>query len=157
MPATARPLGGYAALVSAYTTLAGAGALVVGRRSRQGKPVPAVRAGDIVLLGIGSFKLSRLLAKDKVTSFIRAPFVEPAGTTTAAEMAERPAGDGARKAIGELLTCPFCLDQWVATAALLSYLTAPRFTRAAAAGLAMVSVADVGQYAYRAVQRTDEQ
>lgn len=146
-------MGGYVALVSAYSSLAGAGALMVRNRLRSGKSVPTVGAGDIVLLGIASFKLSRLLAKDRVTSFIRAPFVEPVDTD---ETVERPVGDGARRAVGELLTCPFCLDQWVATAGLLGFLTAPRFTRTAAAGLAMVSVADVAQYAYRAVQKTDE-
>ena len=64
--------------------------------------------GDLLLVGIATHKLSRLLAKDKVTSFIRAPFTryqEPSGQ---GEVEEEPYGHGLHLAVGELLVCPYC-------------------------------------------------
>lgn len=155
---TTRPLVGYASLASVYATGVGAAALAIARRSkRTGQPVKTPKASDLVLLGIASFKISRLLTRDSVTAFVRAPFVEPQGRAPAAgEVKEKPVGGTMRKAVGELLTCPFCLDQWVATAALLSFLGSPKLARSAAAGMTIVSIADVGQYGYRLIQKTDE-
>ena len=64
------------------------------------------RAADLLLAGVATHKLSRLLTKDRVTSFIRAPFTryeQPAGH---GEVEEEPRGSGLRLAIGELLVCP---------------------------------------------------
>src|SRR5690606_41186876 len=55
-------------------------------------------------------KLSRLLAKDPVTSPIRAPFTRYKGVSGPAELREEP-----RNTVGELLSCPFCIAQWTAT------------------------------------------
>src|SRR5205807_1092615 len=78
-------------------------------------------------------KLSRRLAKDPVTSPIRAPFTRATGVSGPAELAEEVQGGGLRRAVGELLTCPFCLDQWVATAFVCGLTVAPRATRLVAA------------------------
>ncbi len=57
----------------------------VALRSKQAdRPLPErVSPGDILLLGVATHKLSRLLAKDWVTSFYRAPFTEYQGSATA--------------------------------------------------------------------------
>ncbi len=60
---------------------------------------------------------------------------------------------GAKHAIGELLTCPFCLDQWIATGLTASYLVAPRFTRVASSTLTAVALSDSIQYAHTALQK----
>lgn len=40
-----------------------------------GRPLPErLSAQDVVLAGVATHKLSRLIAKDNVTSFLRAPF-----------------------------------------------------------------------------------
>jgi len=50
---------------------------------------------------------------------------------------------GVKHAVGELLTCPFCLAQWVGTAFVFGYATAPRATRLAALTMTTVAGSDV--------------
>jgi hypothetical protein len=89
-----------------------------------------------------------LLAKDAVTSPIRAPFTryeEPAGE---GELNESVTGHGTDHAVGELLTCPFCLAIWIATGLAAGMVFAPRFTRIAATVLTAVAASDVLQLGY---------
>lgn len=75
-----RPLGGYVAAMGAYSALVG-GLTLLGRAVGARLP-ERFGAGDTVLLGAAMFKAGRLLAKDAVTSPLRAPFTrfeEPAG------------------------------------------------------------------------------
>jgi hypothetical protein len=69
-----RPTRSYAVLSAGFGVAIGA-ALVALRAA--GKPLPkGFGIGDVLLGGVATHKLSRLLAKDKVTSFMRAPFTE---------------------------------------------------------------------------------
>ncbi len=98
-----RPLKSYAALTGIYNTAFAAFLL----RSKQAdRPLPErVSPGDILLLGVATHKLSRLLTKDWVTSFYRAPFTEYQGAATApGEVSEQPRGEGLRRSLGELFT-----------------------------------------------------
>jgi hypothetical protein len=54
--------------------------------------------------------------------------------------------------VGELLTCPFCLAQWVGTGFVLGYVTAPKATRLAALTMTMVAGSDILQFVYDAIQ-----
>jgi hypothetical protein len=68
---------------------------------------------DIITIGIATHKVARLISKDKVTAFMRAPFTryqEPGGP---GELEEEPRGEGLRYAVGELLVCPYCIAQWI--------------------------------------------
>ena len=76
-------------------------------------------------------------AREKVESWIREPFVEETP-----EGERRPKGHRMRYAVGELLTCPFCLAQWVAGGFVLGAALAPRATRAVAALFATYGVSD---------------
>src|SRR5438105_13964623 len=126
-PGQERPLGAYAALAGIYTGAAG-GSLIALRAA--GRELPErIALGDVVLIGVATHKVSRLMTRDKVTSFLRAPFTrfqEPSGQ---GEVEEEPCGHGLRLATGELLVCPYCLAQWVATALALGLIGAPRLTR----------------------------
>jgi hypothetical protein len=74
---------------------------------RAGRPLPEhPRAADLFLIGVVSYKISRLLAKDKVTSFLRAPFTRFQEASGQGEMEEEACGHGIRYAVGELLICP---------------------------------------------------
>ncbi len=143
------PLGGYATLVTGFATAGGA--LVVAAR-RRGLP-DRIAAADLALLAIGTFHLSRLLTKDKVTSVMRAPFARYEGQGAPGEVDERPRGHGLRLAAGELLTCPYCTGQWVALGMVGGLLLAPRMTRTLAAVLTVSAASDVLQIAYRAADR----
>jgi hypothetical protein len=70
-PDEERPLAGYAALVAAYG--AGAAAFVLALRAANKQLPERIPVTDLVLLGVGTHKLSWILAKDRVTSFVRAP------------------------------------------------------------------------------------
>ena len=134
------PLAGYAALMALYNALFAAG-LVLARRTGRGLP-ERFGAPDVLLLAVGTFRLSRLLSKDSVTSALRAPFTEFQEAAGSGEVNERPRGTGLRKAVGELLTCPFCIGQWVASVFAFGMVFAPRFTRFVAAIGAMMTLAD---------------
>jgi Protein of unknown function (DUF1360) len=151
-PTEHRPLRAYAGLTAAFaTTLGGAiAALRVNGHDLPDRP----RLADIALAGVATHKVSRLLAKDKVTSFIRAPFTryEQPGDQ-GGEVEEQPRGGGARLAIGELLVCPYCLAQWVAAGFTLGLVAAPRTTRLVASIYAAETLSDFLQAGYRAAEQ----
>jgi Protein of unknown function (DUF1360) len=144
------PTGSYTAFVAAYN-LAFAGALLGARLTRRTLPKPGL--DEIALYGVATHKLSRLLTKEKVTAPLRAPFAEYDDKGGPAEVEERPRGSGARRAIGELVTCPYCLDQWVASGFVVASIFAPRATRMTASVFATVAVADFLQIGYKLGQR----
>lgn len=149
-----RPLRNYAAFMLTYGAAVGGGALLARRR---GVRLPErIGLGDLALLAVTTHKVSRLLTKDSITAVVRAPvteFVEPIGF---GEVHERPRGTGLRHALGELFGCPFCLGQWIGTAFVGGFITAPRATRAVASLFTVVAASDSLQFAYAALQRTDK-
>ncbi|HEY1687645.1 MAG TPA: DUF1360 domain-containing protein [Solirubrobacteraceae bacterium] len=149
-PGQERPLGSYAILTGAYTTgLAGG---LIALRARRHPLSERPTAGDLLLIGIATHKLSRLIAKDKVTSFIRAPFTRFQESSGQGEVEEEPCGHGLRLAVGELLVCPYCLSQWVATALTLGLVGAPRLTRLTSSVFVAHTISDFLQVAYRAAE-----
>jgi hypothetical protein len=118
---------------------------------RRRLPLPA-RIGllDVVLIGVATHRLARTIAKDSVTSPLRAPFTRYEGVSGPAELEETVEADGFGHAVGELLTCPFCLGQWVATAFMAGLVIAPRATRVVVAGFSSLALADFLQFAYSA-------
>ena len=68
-----RPLGTYAALTGTFIAGFGTVLAVAEARKRLDREVGLT---DIALIGIASHKLSRLVSKDEVAAFVRAPFVE---------------------------------------------------------------------------------
>jgi hypothetical protein len=146
-PAERPPLAAYATFAAVFHG-AMAGAVMAAKRS--GRDLPErVGPGDIVLIGTASHKLSRLIAKKKVTAFVRAPFTELEGKGGPAELEERPRGRGLRRAVGELLVCPYCLGLWASGAFHAGLLFAPRFS---ASVLSAMSISDFLQIAYRAAE-----
>ena len=145
-----RPLGGYAVLLGVYATAVGAAGLWV-RRNRSLPDRPS--AADVVMVALATHKLSRLVTKDAVTSVVRAPVTEYREPGGPGEVVEDVRGHGVRHAVGELVTCPFCLDVWVATAFVFGLVIAPRATRMVAAGLSAVTGSDFLQLAYCALDQ----
>jgi Protein of unknown function (DUF1360) len=150
-PTNPKPLGGYAILVLGFhALLATIGAAWLRSRRRLPDHIPA---RDLALLSVGTFKLSRLIAKDKVTSTVRAPFTRYEGEAGPSEVSEEPRGSGLREAVGQLLVCPYCVGQWVATVLLAAYLWQPRLIRTASSSLAIVTAADYLQQTWSAVDK----
>jgi Protein of unknown function (DUF1360) len=144
------PTGSYTAFVAVYN-VAFAGALLGARLA--GRKLPRPGLDEIALYGVATHKLSRLLAKERVTAPLRAPFAEHQAKGGPAEVVERPRGSGARRAIGELVTCPYCLDQWVASGFAVGSIFAPRATRLTAGVFAAVAIADFLHIGYKLGQR----
>ena len=152
-----RPLGGYLALMSGYAAGTGlvAGSARLLRRAGLGAPeLPG--AWDVAVMTLATQRLCRTLAKDPVTSPLRAPFTSYAGLSAPGELAEEVRGHGLQHSIGELVTCPMCLSQWVATAFALGFLVSPTVTRRVAATFAVVGGADFLQQLYAAAQQLAE-
>jgi hypothetical protein len=153
-----RPLGGYAVLMSAYAAgtglVAGSAGLLRRRRGVGSAELPGV--WDVAVMTLATQRLTRTLAKDPVTSPLRAPFTSFAGLSAPGELAEEVRGHGLQHSMGELLTCPMCLSQWVATAFSLGFLVAPTVTRRVAATFAVVGGADFLQQLYAAAQQLAE-
>ena len=93
----------YAALSAGWASMLGA--LLVAARDRGEDPVPPT---ELVPLGLATFALAKLVAKEKVAAEIREPFVEETSH------GRRPRGSGLRYAVGEMLTCTRCVGFWSA-------------------------------------------
>lgn len=150
-----RPLGGYLAVMSVY----GIGSAVVLFAASRRKKLQRISAGDLALLTIATHRISRTLAKDAVASPLRAPVTRYKETGMPSEVNEEVAPDlkhnGPGHAIGELITCPFCLAQWVATGLMAGHIFSPRLTRVVTATFSAVAGADALQFAYSALQRLE--
>jgi hypothetical protein len=113
------------------------GTLLLASRDKGDEPV---RAAEIVPLGIATFALSKLVAKEKVDRWVREPFVEehPDGE-------RRPKGSGLQYAVGELLTCTRCVGTWSALGLVALRVTHPREARVVSAVLGASAVNDWAQ------------
>jgi hypothetical protein len=137
-----RPLGGYAALMGAFGTLSAAGLVAA---DRGGVLPEGFHAADLGLAAIATYKLSRLVSRDRVTSALRAPFTRFQGDAGHGEVDEAARGRGLRRAVGELLVCPDCLGLWVAGAFTAGLVAHPRATRTVAAAFTIHAVSDALQ------------
>jgi len=147
-----RPLGGYVVVMAVFAALVAAAA---GLAAATGRRLPRrVSVYDVVLVAMGTHKLSRTLSKDAVTSPLRAPFTHYKDTGGPAEvMEEVRTSSQLRHAVGELLTCPFCLDMWIATGFAIGLVFAPRTTRLIAATFTALTGADFLHLAYAKAQQ----
>jgi Protein of unknown function (DUF1360) len=138
-------MGGYSALLGMYVVLVGL--LIAVLRSRRHRAAP-LGLKDLMMMALATQRLSRLITKDSVLSPIRKPFttfVEAAGE---GEVNERVIGSGFPHAVGELISCPFCIGQWVATGMVAGTVAAPTLTQSTVSVLAVAQVSDYLQLAY---------
>jgi len=149
-----RPLGGYVVVMAVFgAILSGAAGLAfaTGRRLPEG-----IGPWDLLLIAAGTHKLSRTLTKDAVTSPLRAPFTRYQDSGGPAEVMEEVRHrDGLRHSIGELITCPFCLDVWIAAGFTIGLVFAPRLTKLVAAALTAVTGADFLHLLYAKAQEAE--
>lgn len=149
-PGEDRPLASYSILSAIFAT-AFTGGLAAAHRHR-GEWPRRIDPLDIVTVGIATHKLSRLITKDKVTAFVRSPFVRFQESSGQGEVEEEPRGEGLRYATGELLVCPYCVSQWVVGGFGVGIVAAPRLTRLIAAIYTAEAFSDFLQLAYLAAE-----
>ena len=137
--------GDYAALEAVFLGgLAGVVALAR-RREREGREPIGRR--DLPVLAMATFAMADVLAKEKVSTWLREPFVRE-------EADHKPAsaeGTGIRHAIGELLTCTRCVGTWSALGLVGLWTASPTAGRTTANVLALAGVNDLLQSSFRLV------
>jgi hypothetical protein len=142
---TTPPYAAYAGIMGTFVgALAAAGAVarLLGRDPREHSAL------DLVVLGTATFKASRTISRDEVTSFLREPFVEG----HAKEGGEDPVETGdVRQAIGELVTCSRCIGTWVAAGLAATQIVAPQFGRILTWTLATAGANDFLQAGFAAL------
>ena len=136
----------------AYATIMGAFAAGLGAAGGLARALgrdPACQTPlDLVVLSGASFKASRTLARDEVTSFLREPFVR--GLAHSGE-GEEPVAGGMHQAIGELVTCSRCVGTWAAAGLAVTQILAPRFGRLLTWSLAAAGANDFLQAGFAAL------
>ncbi len=139
------PYAAYGAIMAGFAgglAAAGAFARILGRDPQCQTPL------DLAVLAAATFKASRTLARDEVTSFLRAPFVEG----EAHEGGEEPLETGdVHQAIGELITCSRCVGTWAAAGLVTTQVLAPRFGRLLTWSLGAAGLNDVLQAGFAAL------
>lgn len=149
-PGQERPLVAYALLAGIYASTVGGSLTIMLRR---GHELPErFNAADLLLIGVATHKISRLVTKDRVTAFVRAPFTRFQRASGHGEVEEEAYGDGLRRATGELLVCPYCIAMWVATGLTIGLVGAPRQTRLLSTIFVAHTVSDFLQVAYHAAE-----
>jgi hypothetical protein len=125
-----RPYPEYAALTGAFAAVVGGFLLFASRRLPE-----RIGFGDVVRIGLASYKIGRLVAKDDVTSWVRAP-------VTKDEEGSEPKPEGAARALGELVTCPYCVGVWTSAGLSCALVLLPRETRLVTTIFSAQAVAD---------------
>jgi hypothetical protein len=97
---------------------------------RSTKTMEKPTGAEIFLIGVATYRLSRVISHDRVTQYLRMPFIETGkGTEQVEGTQEEPKGEGLRRAIGELVTCTYCSSVWAATFNSAIYYLLPRTGR----------------------------
>jgi len=138
------PYHAYAAIASTFL----GGVVLTGVLARTLGRDPQCNTGlDLAVLGLATFKASRTLSHDKVTAFIREPFVKG----DAYDGDEEPVEGGVEQALGELVTCSRCIGTWAAAGLTGVQVLAPRFGRILTWSLGASAVNDFLQAGFSAV------
>jgi hypothetical protein len=93
----------YAAINAVWISLAAA--LVVSSRGRAKKD--PITNKELVPMAAATFAVSKAVARERIGSWVREPFVEE-------EHGQKPKGRSIRRALGELVTCTRCVGTWSA-------------------------------------------
>lgn len=112
-------------------------------QARRGIDPPPLR--ELPLLSMATFALSHVLAKEKVATWLREPFVQEG----ADHRPMGPEGDGLRFAVGELLTCTRCVGAWSALGLVALRVASPPAGRTVGTVLAAAGANNVLQAGFR--------
>ena len=128
----------YAAINAAYAVLL-AGVVFATRERVKQEPI---RAGELLPLGAATFAVSKVIAREKIGTWVREPFVDDAGH------GGQPRGRRLQRAIGELVTCSRCVGAWSALGVVGLRAASPDAGRFVTAVLATSAVNDWAQLGF---------
>jgi hypothetical protein len=95
---------------------------------------------DLALTAVATHKIALIVTGERVTMTLRAPFTSQRDQDGKRD--ERPAGHGLQRALGELLTCPYCIAPWIATTLIAGHVFAPVPTRVVTTVFTIVAGSD---------------
>jgi len=148
-PNVSLPLFGYILLVVVFTTMVGAMFFHLHRRGFFRTPfLDRLRPMDLALLAIATHQLSWMIGRDRVLAPLRAFFAFHESSGGVGELNDVPRGSGVLHAIGDLITCPYCLGPWVAAVLFFAFVKWPRPTRMATVVLTLVATSNVLHQGY---------
>jgi len=114
-------------------------------RRREAGGERAIPLQELPVLAAATFALADVIAKEKVSTWLREPFVEESPD----HRPVRPEGSGLRYTIGELLTCTRCVGTWSALALVGLRTASVPAGRAVSAVLALAGANNVLQSSFR--------
>ena len=124
-----------------------AGVIYATRESARKDPVAL---HELIPMSAATFALAKVIAREKVGTWLREPFVEHVDGEA------RPEGRGLRRAVGELVTCTRCVGAWSALGVVGLRLAYPDAGRNVANVLAVSGANDWLQAGFKALcQRAD--
>jgi hypothetical protein len=132
----------YAALNAVYGALL-AGVVLATRNRGRDDPITGP---ELIPLSAAAFALSKVIAREKIGTWVREPFVEDEP-----EDGQRPRGRGIRRAVGELVTCTRCVGAWSALGIVGLRLVSPSSGRVVTNVLAVSAANDWLQAGFRAL------
>jgi hypothetical protein len=94
----------YAAINAVYAVLL-AGVVFATRERIKRDPI---RSSELLPMGAATFTVSKVIAREKIGTWVREPFVEDASH------GGEPRGRRIQRALGELVTCSRCVGAWSA-------------------------------------------
>ncbi len=92
----------YAALNAVYGVLLTGLVYATRERAKQ----DPIRAAELLPLGAATFAVSKVVARERIGTWVREPFVEDP------LHGGRPRGTRLQRAVGELVTCTRCVGAW---------------------------------------------
>ena len=131
----------YGTINAVYLVLLG---VAVGTWAQRGEEA-AIPRSELPTLGMATFALAKVVAQEKIGSWVREPFVEE----DEQRKPKGPRGRGMRHAVGELLTCTRCVGAWAALAVVGLRVASPPAGRLASTVLATSGINDFLQAGFR--------
>jgi len=145
IPDTLTSTGDYALLATVFLT--GLTSVIVLARRRHAEGVAAIPPRDLPALSLATFALADTVVKEKVSTWLRRPFVEEDDDHHPLS----PKGRGMQRAVGELLTCTRCAGTWGALVLVGLRTASPVAGRATTNVLALAGANDLLQSGFRLV------
>jgi hypothetical protein len=124
------------ALVGTYSSVA-----LLASAARRRATLPSLP--ELVILGLASHRVGRMLAYERVGEPFREPFTATVPDESGVDDTVVARGRGVRWVVGELVSCPTCVATWAALAMALMRRFAPGTTTVLIGSLATAGVAEV--------------
>ena len=129
----------YMALNAVFGALLASVVIAARESSKSREPLTS---RDLAVTSAAAFALSKVIARERIGTWVREPFVEE-------EHGRRPRGRGLRHAVGELLTCTRCVGAWSALGLVGLRLTSPATGRVVNDVLAVSAMNDWFQAGFK--------